>query len=283
MENKIRNYIYQNDTNYTSYDSMKYLFVCIFLFLSLIIGTFATVAKLWWGLCILIFLDTAFLLYLMVIPRIKKTYRFRFLSEGIVDTLLSLLFLSSAFIILFSTGCGSSGLTYATLISYLLFTMLIIVCNICYSKSDAFQSPDNVIRKKSLIFLGILIPFSGTIGMIIAKIIFKTFDFNNQVATYICYTILVLVSFLFSVGYSNYLKYYYCIKFKVLCDGDGNDNSPDLEHKKSEKTKTTRKKSVVGNKAAKIPIQIKIIIGIVLVPILLLFLVAFIKVMIQRI
>ena len=63
MENKIRNYVYQNDTNYTSYDSMKYLFVCIFLFLSLIIGTFATVAKLWWGLCILIFLDISFLKY----------------------------------------------------------------------------------------------------------------------------------------------------------------------------------------------------------------------------
>ena len=76
MENKIRNYVYQNDTNYTSYDSMKYLFVCIFLFLSLIIGTFATVAKLWWGLCILIFLDISFLLFMIVIPRIKKPINF---------------------------------------------------------------------------------------------------------------------------------------------------------------------------------------------------------------
>lgn len=282
MENKIRNYIYQNDTNYTSYDSMKYLFVCIFLFLSLIIGTFATVAKLWWGLCILIFLDIAFLLYLMVMPRIKKTYKFRFLSEGVIDTLLSLLFLSSAFIILFSTDCDSDGLTYGTLISYLLFTMLILVYNIYYSKSDAFQSPDNVIRKKSLIFLGMLIPFSGTIGMIIAKIIFKTFDFDNQIATCICYTILVIVSFIFSLGYSNYIKYYYCIKYKVLCDSDGNENSPELEHNKSKKNKSNKKNSVVSDKVSKIPILIKIIIGVVLIPILLLFLVAFIKVIIQR-
>lgn len=279
MENKIRNYIYQNDTNYTSYDSMKYLFVCIFLFLSLIIGTFATVAKLWWGLCILIFLDISFLLCLIVIPHIKKTYRIRFLSEGIINTLLSLLFLSSAFIILFSTGCDSAGLTCATLISYLLFTTLILVYNICYSRSDAFQSPDNVIRKKSLIFLGTLIPFSGTIGMIIAKIIFKTFDFNNQVATYICYTILVLVSFLFSFGYSNYLKYYYCVKYKIYCDSDGIENSPELSHKKTKR----KKNAVISNKVAKIPILIKIIIGVVLVPILLLFFVAFIKVMLQRI
>ena len=279
MENKIRNYVYQNDTNYTSYDSMKYLFVCIFLFLSLIIGTFATVAKLWWGLCILIFLDISFLLFMIVIPRIKKTYQFRFLSEGIVDTLLSLFFLSSAFILLFSTGCGSAGLTYGTLISYLLFTTMLFVYNICYSRSNVFQTHDSRPHKKNLIFLGVLIPFSGTIGMIIAKVIFKTFNFNNQVATDICYTILVLVSFLFALGYSNYLKYYYCIKYKISCDSNGDKDSPELEHEKKQKK---RKISAISNKVANMPILLIIIIGVVLAPILLLFLVAFIKVMIQR-
>lgn len=277
MENKIRNYIYQNDTNYTSYNSMKYLFVCIFLFLSLIIGTFATVAKLWWGLCILIFLDITFLLYLIVLPHIKKTYKLRFLSEGIIDTLLSFLFLSSAFIVLFSTECDSAGLTYGTLISYLLFTILYFVYTVCYSRSGVFQSPNNVTPKNNLIFLGMLIPFSGIIGMIIARIIFKTFYFDNQVAVYICYTIFLLVSFLFLLGCSNYIKYYYCIKYEVLCDKNGNENSPELESRK-----TTRKNSVASKKAKKIPTLIKIIIGIVLVPILLLFLIAFIKVMIHR-
>ena len=279
MENKIRNYIYNDDTNYTSYDSMKYLFVCVCLFLSLITGTFAIVAKLWWGLCILIFLDITYLLYLIAVPHIKKTYRFRFLSEGIIATLLSFLFLSSAVITLYSTECDSPGVTYATLISYILFTILILVYNVCYSKSDVFQSPDNVASKKHLIFSGVLIPFSGIIGTIIAKIIFKSFDFDNQVAVYVFYTIFVLVSFLFSFGYSNYLKYYYCVKYKILCDSDGIDNSPELSHKKIKR----KKKAVVSNKVAKIPILIKIIIGVVLVPILLLFFVAFIKVMLQRI
>lgn len=279
MENKIRNYVYQNDTNYTSYDSMKYLFVCIFLFLSLIIGTFATVVKLWWGLCILLFLDISFLLFMIVIPRMKKTYQFRFLSEGIVDTLLSLLFLSSAFILLFSTGCGSAGLTYGTLISYLLFTTSFFFYSICYSRSNVFRTHDSTPPQKNLIFLGVLIPFSGTIGMITAKVIFKTFDFNNQVATYICYTILTLVSFLFSLGYSNYLKYYYCIKYKILSDSNGDSNSPELEHEKKQKK---RKSSVLSNKIANMPTLLKIIIGVISVPILLLFLVAFIKVMMQR-
>ncbi len=279
MENKIRNYIHHNDTNYTSYDSMKYVFVCIFLFLSLIVGTFAIVAKLWWGLCVLIFLDITFLLYLIVMPHIKKTYRFRFVSEGIITTLLSFLFLSSALIILFSTECDSAGLTYGTLISYFLFTILVLVYTVCYSKSDIFQSPHNVTPKKYLMFLGALIPFSGIIGMVIAKIVFKTFDFDNQVAVYISYTIFVLVSFLFSLGYSNYIKYYYCIKYKVLCDEFGNAHSPELE---SEKTQTTRKHSIASKKTKNIPTLIKIILGVVLFPILLLFIVAFIKVMIQR-
>lgn len=49
MQSETRNYIYCNDENYTSYDSLKYLFVCVFLFMSLITGVFAIVAALWWG------------------------------------------------------------------------------------------------------------------------------------------------------------------------------------------------------------------------------------------
>ncbi len=280
MESKIRNYIYYNDTNYTSYDSMKYLFICIFLFLSLIVGTFAIVAELWWGLCILISLDITFLLYMIVIPHVKKNYSFRFISEGIIDTLLSLLFLSSAFIILFSTGYGSPELVFGTLVSYLIFATAVLGYTVCYSKSDIFLTPVNVSPKKHLLALGALIPFSGIVGMVIAKIIFRTFNFENHVAVYVFFTIFVVVSLFFSFGYSNYIKYYYCIKYKIFCDEFGNSNSPELESKKN--ISVPKNASRLKSKKKKSKHILIIVIGAVSIPILILFVIAFVKVMIER-
>ena len=207
MESKIRNYIYHDDANYTSYDSLKYLFVYVFLFMSLVTGTFTIVTDLWWGLCILIVLDASFLLYLIILRKIKKSYRLRFLSESIVDTLLSLLFLSSALIVLFSAGYNSSGLVYGTLISYTLFTILILVYTICCAKSNSLQRAQNAEPKKHLLLWGGLIPLSGVTGMAIAKAIFKTIEFGNQAVVYICYAIFMIISSFFAFGNSNYIKY----------------------------------------------------------------------------
>lgn len=277
METKIRNFIHHNDANYSSYSDMKSLFVCVFLFLSLIVGVFPVVDGLWWGVCVLVALDVTFLLYLIILKHLKKTYRLRFLSEGIVATLLSLLFLSSAYIILFTTKCNTPALTYGTLISYLIFVMMLLISTICFSKSNIFQSDRNASLKKHHIFLGSLIPLSGVFGTIIAKIAFKTFDFENQVAVYLLYAIFVIVSLLFSFGYSNYVKYYYCIKYKVFCDEFGNALSPDLENMNNKKRIRSLKKE-----KKKIHTVFRIIIGIVFIPIVLLFIVSFIRVMIER-
>ena len=280
MENKIRKFIYHNDTNYTSYGSMKYLFVCIFLFLSLVVGTFAIVANLLWGLCILIVLDTTFLSYMIILRKIKKTYRLRFLSESIINTLLSILFLSSSIIILFSTECDSPGLVYGTLISYLIFTSIVLVITVIYSKSSIFKYTNNIIPKKYMLPLGALIPFSGIVGMVIAKIVFKNFHFENQVAVYIFYVIFVVISLFFAFGYSNYIKYYYCIRYKIYCDEFGESHSPELENKKN---KTIEKKaSELKRKRRKSRRKLKIIIGVISIPFLLLFIIAFVKVMIER-
>lgn len=271
MESKIRNYIYHNDANYTSYDSLKCLFVYVFLFMSLVTGIFTIVTDLWWGLCILVVLDTSFLLYLIILRKIKKSYSLRFLSESIVDTLLSLLFLSSALILLFSAGYNSSGLVYGTLISYTLFTILILVYTICCAKSNSLQLAQNAEPKKHLLLWGGLIPLSGVTGMAIAKVIFKTIEFGNQVVVYICYAIFMIISSFFAFGNSNYIKYYYCKKYKIMCDKNGNTTSPNLEPTKKLKRIKTKKR---------IPLAIKILIGILGMPItffLIVFLILFIK------
>lgn len=278
MENRIRDYVYHNDTNYTSYDSIKYLFVCVSLFLSLIAGTYALVDGLWWGFSLLITLNCVFMLHIVLIKHLKKTYRLRFLSDGIIDTLLSNLFLLSAYIVLYATKCDTPIVTYGTLFAYLIFLVSFIIftiCSSCYNKRPVLREKA---PKGHLIFIGSIIPISGMIGIMIARFIFGAFDFKNEVVVYIVFAILVFVSLIFSLGYSNFVKYFYCVKYKITCDRCGNTSSPKLECRIKEKVEKKFKK--------KIPTKFKIIITVISVPpaiFVVLFIVSFIKVIIGRI
>lgn len=287
MENKIRNFVYCNDNNYTSYDSAKYLLLCICLFLTLIVGVYAIVTGLWLFLSVLITIDCAFLLHLVLLKFFFKiTYNLRFLSDGIIDVLLSSLFLTSAYIVLFATKCNTVVVTYGTLISYLIFVVLHVVLTIINSRSDKYRnSQRSILQKKYLLFIGSLIPVSGIVGIIVAKVIFGVFDFENQIAVYVVFGEFTFVSFLFSLGCSNFIKYFYCIKYKITCDKFGNTTSPKLE--KHNKMKSAKGETPPKNRQEKrLPLIVKILIGIACIPIVffvILFIVFFIKSIIESI
>ena len=109
------------------------------------------------------------------------------------------------------------------------------------------------------------------------------------------FAIFVVVSMCFSLGHVNLLKYYYCKKYKIYCDEYGNTTSPDLEyHKKAKRNKVERKGVLLEqpnasnskSKKKKIPLIVKILIGVLSIPIILIFivfLVFFIKGFIQGI
>ncbi len=298
MNENIKHFVYNNDANYASYASIKCLMSCVCMFMSLITGTYAIVMKLWHFVVILVIINVAFLLHLLFLKLIyKNTYPMRFLSDWIVDMLLSWLFLNSAFVVLYATKCDTNFVVIGTLISYTTFLLLSIVWMIKRSKSDVYKKYAQMEKNKRPIEIAAvsIIPVSGTIGLVIGRIITRGLDIEKNIIAYVVFVIFIVVSMCFSLGHVNLLKYYYCKKYKIYCDEYGNTTSPDLEyHKKAKRNKAERKKvlleqpNVSNDKPSKkkIPLIVKILIGVFSIPIifiLIVFLVFFIKEFIQEI
>lgn len=298
MNENIKHFVYNNDANYASYASIKCLMSCVCMFMSLITGTYAIVMKLWHFVVILVIINVAFLLHLLFLKLIyKNTYPMRFLSDWIVDMLLSWLFLNSAFVVLYATKCDTNFVVIGTLISYTTFLLLSIVWMIKRSKSDVYKKYAQMEKNKRPIEIAAvsIIPVSGTIGLVIGRIITRGLDIEKTIIAYVVFVIFIVVSMCFSLGHVNLLKYYYCKKYKIYCDEYGNTTSPDLEyHKKAKRNKAERKKvlleqpNVSNDKPSKkkIPLIVKILIGVFSIPIifiLIVFLVFFIKEFIQEI
>ena len=285
MEDRIRNFVYNNDHNYTSYGSVKCLMICVCWFITLIAGTYAIIAKLWLFMAIFIVINCAFLLHLILLKFFfKNNYALRFLSDGIVNMLLSSLFLPSAYTILCATDCDTDFVKYGTLISYVMFIILHVVLMLCHSKFDKYQHTNQSLEtKRTSLFIGSLIPISGTIGMIVARIIFGAFDFKNQVAVYVVFVAFTIVSLLFSLGYVNFVKYYYCKKYRIICDENGDTMSSNLEPKKKDKKKKTRKQVLKGKEMNIFFKILLILIGISVSIFAILFIIEFIKVIIESI
>ena len=298
MNENIKHFVYNNDANYASYASIKCLMSCVCMFMSLITGTYAIVMKLWHFVVILVIINVAFLLHLLFLKLIyKNTYPMRFLSDWIVDMLLSWLFLNSAFVVLYATKCDTNFVVIGTLISYTTFLLLSIVWMIKRSKSDVYKKYAQMEKNKRPIEIAAvsIISVSGTIGLVIGRIITRGLDIEKNIIAYVAFVIFIVVSMCFSLGHVNLLKYYYCKKYKIYCDEYGNTTSPDLEyHKKTKRNKAERKKvllerpNVSNDKSSKkkIPLIVKILIGVFSIPIifiLIVFLVFFIKGFIQGI
>ena len=298
MNENIKHFVYNNDVNYASYASIKCLMSCVCMFMSLITGTYAIVMKLWHFVAILVIINAAFLLHLLFLKLIyKNTYPMRFLSDWIVDMLLSWLFLNSAFVVLYATKCDTNFVVIGTLISYTTFLLLSIVWMIKRSKSDVYKKYAQMEKNKRPIEIAAvsIVSVSGTIGLVIGRIITRGLDIEKNIIAYVAFVIFIVVSMYFSLGHVNLLKYYYCKKYKIYCDEYGNTTSPNLEYHKKQKRKNIERKEEVleqtniskGKSIKKdIPLLIKILIGILAVPIILIFivfLVFFIKEFIQGI
>lgn len=298
MNENIKYFVYNNDANYASYASIKCLMSCVCMFMSLITGTYAIVMKLWHFVVILVIINVAFLLHLLFLKLIyKNTYPMRFLSDWIVDMLLSWLFLNSAFVVLYATKCDTNFVVIGTLISYTTFLLLSIVWMIKRSKSDVYKKYAQTKKNKRPIGIAAvsIIPVSGTIGLVIGRIITRGLDIGKSTIAYVAFVIFIVVSMCFSLGHVNLLKYYYCKKHKIYCDEYGNTTSSDLEyHKKAKRNKVELKGVLLEqpnasnskSKKKKIPLIVKILIGVFSIPIILIFvvfLVFFIKGFIQGI
>ena len=256
--------------------------------------------------------------------RTKKTFELRFLVNGISGLMISSLMwiFVASFNLAATTPFLSFDFFLWILGFYLLFSLIYVIAIIlCVHKGVFARIKEKSQTKKAFIISSIfggLIPVSGVLGMYSSRLMRSHASISTQYTVMTIITILVI--FIPALAHINFVQYYYCKKYGINCDEHGNTTSPKLERgpSKSEIRKERKRalreyemtaggyrgvltqptesgqleaeksgaEAKAGEKQGKkrMPLILKILIGIVSVPILafvITFIVFFMKAMIQ--
>lgn len=265
MEEKVRNFIYLDTKRYISLSFLKafYWKVLIIPIIMIVMGiagkslfplvSIAVWSLLWW----------IFVLILQS-KRVKKTFELRFLVNGILG-----LFVSSLFCILYIAINLVSDAPFAELnfflwilLFYLLFTAIYMAVIILFVHKGIYSKIKEKSQSKTALMLtGIfsgLLPGAGISGMYSARFLraHASMDIRYTVAA----VGFVLLIFLIGLANVNFVQYYYCKKYGITCDEDGNETSPELERRPKAPKCRARKMKKVKKKR---PLAVRILIGIV--------------------
>ena len=306
MRDNVRDFIYLNTKQYISLSLLQvfYLLNIIIIEIIMVLGV-ALIKKSgvnWKSLFPLTSIVAWNLFYATFVltvrnKKIKKTFELRFLVNGISGLLIS-----SLFWILYTTiSLASNELFFDFDISvfllcfYFLFSVLYIFFIVCGVHHGAYKKMQEKKQSPKVIaltaFVAALLPGAGVSGMLTSKLLRAYASENTQ--SIVASVGLVLMIFIPALAHINFVQYFYCKKYKIFCDEYGNAASPNLEPqikvkqlkaKKETSQKTDNSNNSLSKK--KIPLIIKILIGIVSVPLIffiIVFIVSFIKVMIERI
>ena len=303
MREKAKDLVYLNTDNYISIDSLMtfYWEIIIIPLIMIVFGvaSIRTIGVNWKSLFPLISIGVWSLLYWMFVlilrsGKIKKTFELRFLVNGTFG-----IFMSSLFYLLVTSLITSGNLVADNqlfgfdfslwiLLFYLLFSGLYIGAIVFGVHKGIFRR----IKEKSQTpialaisaFFSALIPSAGAMGMFASRILRE--NASKSVQYVIGMGALALAMFLTALAHINFVQYHYCKKYKILCDENGKSTSPKLEYKVKDKNRSKSKDlnradtSVNLHSKKKTNLTIKILVGIISVPvvfIIVVFLVFFIK------
>ena len=306
MREKVKNFIYLDTNSYISIESLRIFYwatIMIPLILTVLgIAAINTIGVNFISLFPLISIGIWTLLYWIFVlilqsRKTKKTFELRFLVNGISGLLISSLFgilFASLYLLEYAPTIGFGYLLWI-LLFYLLFSILYIaLCVLCVHKGIFKKIKEKSQTPKFLAisaFFAAILPGSGVIGMYTSKVLRS--HASAAIQDFVGIFALITIIFLPILAHINFVQYFYCKKYKIFCDEYGNAASPNLEPQikvKQLKTKkeTSQKTDHSNNSLSKkkIPLIIKILIGIVSVPLIffiIVFIISFIKVMIERI
>ncbi len=307
MKENVRDLIYLDSKRYISIQSLRVLYwaISIIPIIMLIWGIVAikTIGLNWMSLFPLVSIVAWSLLYwtfvLTVQRKKKKTFELRFLVNGVSGLLISSLFWIVYASLSLLEDVPTIGFRFLLwiLLFYLLFSILYIGLVILGVHKGIFKK----IKEKSQTpkflaisaFFAAILPSAGVLGMYTSRIL-RAYA-SVAVQDIVGHSALILVIFLPILAHINFVQYFYCKKYKISCDEYGNTTSPNLEyHKKAKRNKVGRRGVLLEqpnasnskSKKKKIPLIVKILIGVFSIPIifiLIVFLVFFIKGFIQGI
>ena len=305
MKENVRDLIYLDSKRYISIRSLHVLYwaISIIPFIMIIWGIVAinTIGLNWMSLFPLISIAVWSLLYwtfvFTVQGRKTKTFELRFLVNGVSGLLISSLFwvLYASFSLIENAPVIEFEFLLWILAVYLIFSVFYIGSIILGAHKGIFKK----IKEKSQTpkflavsaFFAAILPSTGVMGMYTSRIL--RVHASVVIQDIVGRSALVLVIFLPILAHINFVQYFYCKKYKISCDEYGNTTSPNLEYcKKEKRSKAERQKALFAqlniskreSSKKKIPLIVKILIGILSIPIILIlivFLVFFMKGFIQ--
>ena len=299
MREKAKDLVYLNTENYISIDSILTFYwkiiIIPLIMISFGVASISTIGVNWKSLFPLISIGVWSLLYWMFVlilrsGKIKKTFELRFLVNGTLGIFVSSLF----YLLITSVNLVADNQLFGfdfslwILLFYLLFSGFYIGAIVFGVHKGIFRR----IKEKSQTpialaisaFFSALIPSAGAMGMFASRILRE--NASKSVQYVIEMGAFVLLMFLTALAHINFVQYHYCKKYKILCDENGNSTSPKLEYKVKDKNRSKSKDLNRADTSVNFPskkktnLTIKILIGIISVPvafIIVVFLVFFIK------
>lgn len=308
MRENAHDLVYLDTQRYMSLANLKafYWGIIIIPIMMVVLGiaTINTNGVSWKALFPLISITIWSFLYWIFVLKIQrkktnKTFELRFLVNGISGLLVSSLFwiLYTSFSLFANNPIVGLDFSLWILFFYLFFSALYIGLIVFGVHKGIFKRlKEKSQTPKALTFsafFAAILPITGVLGMYTSKTLrhYASIGVQNFVGTIAC----VLIIFIPIFAHINFVQYFYCKKYEILCDEYGNATSPWLEpHTKGRENKAKFKNETCENTVVSdsrpskknIPLIIKILIGIIIVPIIfsiIVFFVFFIKGFIQGI
>ncbi len=273
MREKVRDLIYLDTERYTSLDNLRVFYwgIIILPFFMVLIGIISIkmIGVCWRSLFPIVSIAVWSVLYWIFVLTIqskktKKTFELRFLVNGICGVFLSSLWWIFAASFSFPTDTPLFEPDFLLLILpfYLLFTVIYIAAIILGVHKGIYGKIREKGRSRTFLMIsayaGAILPGMGSVGMNMSRLMRAH---ASERAQTIAVTIgIVLLIFLPAIAHINFVQYYYCKKYGITCDEDGNETSPKLERKPKVPKRRARKIKKVKKK---LPLAVRILIGIV--------------------
>lgn len=255
---KIETYIHNNEDGYISITSLKQMilvfsFISIFAFVSIVFRK-----ALPWS-AILILLTVIYMIYVFSLQHKSKsinTFSLRFKVNATFSLYCSVYFLILAFCLLSFSTKNPTG--------YIFIALFFVALGILYNcstlhllrKRGYFNYKKSKKSKLSLFSL-----IGGLLGVGCARVFRTTLSSNLMVdlgAFFAC-----VVSYLCLAGTTNFIKYYYSIKYKVNADITGN-NSSVLLIERRKKTNDKKRISLIFPTITIIILFVLVVVGVIL-------------------
>lgn len=239
MRDKVRGFVYLNTKRYISLADLK-KFKWISFFISLIVFFICSRSidvngadwESMFPIVSIVIWNVLYWKFVYEIKSRKTTFELRFLANGLWGV-----FLSSLLWIFFTTFIWDDDSTIAgkelclwLVFVYLAFTLIYVALIVLgvhsgvFVKVKKFGSTPIVLAIEAL--LASIVPIAVMLGRLSSKALSqKSVEAQNKDST----VTLIVLSILMAMVNINFVQYYYCKKYGILCDEDGNTRSHYLE------------------------------------------------------